>query len=213
MVCFGYLRVSTEKQAIDNNKNEIEKKANELGFNHVIWISETVSGRKSWEKRKLGEEFNNRMKAGDTIIMAEYSRIGRDFLNSMSFIAECRKKKINVVSVIGDIPLNNDANSNLLMAVGAWKAQTERELIAYRTKVGLDCAKKRGVKLGRKSGIMKLDNDPINIERIREDINIGVKQYIIAKKYNCSTITLRKFIKKHNINEKNSAPPTELERF
>lgn len=197
MVCFGYLRVSTEKQDVDNNKVEISKLAKEKGYDNVIWISETVSGRKDWKRRKLGEEFK-KMKSGDVIIMAEYSRIGRDFLNSMSFINECRINNINVFSTVGDIPVNYDANSNLLMAVTAWKAQTERELIAYRTKIGLDAAKSRGVILGRKK-MMVLDKDPLNVERIREDIKKGIMLKNIAENYKCSTVTLRKFINKHQL--------------
>ena len=197
MVCFGYLRVSTEKQDVENNKKEIEKLAKIKGYDTVIWISETVSGRKDWNKRKLGEEFN-KMKSGDMIIMAEYSRIGRDFLNSMSFINECRNKKISVLSTVGDIPINSDANSNLLMAVTAWKAQTERELIAYRTRIGIQCARDKGSILGRKK-IMILDKEPANVERIREDIKRGVMLKQIALNYKCSTVTLRKFIKKHEL--------------
>jgi DNA invertase Pin-like site-specific DNA recombinase len=199
MVCFGYLRVSTEKQDVDNNKVEITKLAKSKGYDNVIWISETVSGRKDWNKRKLGEEFR-KMKSGDVILMAEYSRIGRDFLNSMSFINECRNKKIEVYSTVGDIPINNDANSNLLMAVTAWKAQTERELIAYRTKIGLACAKARGSVLGRKKEMI-LDKDPANTERVKEDIKKGIMLKNIASTYNCSTVTLRKFIKKHNLKQ------------
>jgi len=197
MVCFGYLRVSTEKQDVENNRNEISKLAKSKGYDNVVWISETVSGRKDWNKRKLGEEFK-KMKAGDIIIMSEYSRIGRDFLNSMSFIHECRNKKIEVLSTVGDIPINNDANSNLLMAVTAWKAQTERELIAYRTKIGIACARARGSILGRKK-VMVLDKDPLNIERIREDIKKGIMLKNISENYKCSTVTLRKFINKHNL--------------
>jgi DNA invertase Pin-like site-specific DNA recombinase len=133
--------------------------------------------------------------------MSEYSRIGRDFLNSMNFINECRNKKITVVSTVGDIPVNNDANSNLMMAVTAWKAQSERELIAYRTKNGIAAAKARGSVLGRKKEMI-LDKDPVNIERIREDIKKGIKYIAMAQKYNCTTVTLRKFIKKHELKNK-----------
>lgn len=197
MVCFGYLRVSTEKQDVENNKAEILKLAKSKGYDNVIWISETVSGRKDWNKRKLGEEFK-KMKSGDMIIMAEYSRIGRDFLNSMSFINECRNKKITVLSTVGDIPINNDAISNLLMSITAYKAQTERELISYRTRIGLQHAREKGSILGRKKEMI-LDKDPANIERVREDIKKGIKYIVMAKNYNCTTVTLRKFIKKHNL--------------
>ena len=44
---YGYLRISTDKQNIENNKKEILLMANNLGFNNnVIWIDETVTGTK-----------------------------------------------------------------------------------------------------------------------------------------------------------------------
>jgi DNA invertase Pin-like site-specific DNA recombinase len=197
MVCFGYLRVSTEKQSVDNMREEIIKLSKEKGYDHVVFISETISGRKDWKKRMLGKEFE-KMHKDDCIIMSEYSRIGRDFLNSLSFISACREKGIKLFSVIGDIPAENDANSNLMMSLTAWKSQQERELIAYRTKIGIASAKARGSILGRKKEMI-LDKDPANVERIREDIKRGIKYRMIAKTYNCTTVTLRKFINKHNL--------------
>ena len=95
MTVYGYLRVSTEKQSISNYKSEILLLANDKKLGNVIWIEETVSGRKDWRKRVLGKEFE-KMVEGDIIIMSEYSRIGRDFLQSLEFLAECKRKKVNV---------------------------------------------------------------------------------------------------------------------
>lgn len=199
MVCYGYLRVSTVKQEETNYKASILNLANEKELGKVTWISETVSGRKDWRNRLLGKEFEQ-MKEGDTIILAEFSRIGRDFFNSMMFVDECRKKKIHIISVNGDIPQTNDANSNLLLSVTAWKAQMERENIAARTKIGIAAAKARGVKLGRKTGMI-LDKDPDNVNKIKEMIDNGVKLGFIAKKFECTRATLWKFIKNHHIGD------------
>lgn len=198
MVCFGYLRVSTKKQDIDNNKSEILLLANQKEINGPIkWIQETVSGRKDWRKRVLGKEFD-KMKEGDIIIMSEYSRIGRDFLQSMEFLAECRRKKIEIYSTLGDIPLDNSASSNLLLAITAWKSQVEREHLSYRTKVGIKAHKEAGSILGRKKGML-LDKDPENINKIKEMIDKDMKIKAIAKELGVSIQTLRKFIKKHNL--------------
>lgn len=197
MVCYGYLRVSTVKQEEANFKSAILNLANEKELGKVIWISETVSGRKDWRKRELGKYFE-KMVSGDTIVMGEFSRIGRDFMQSMMFIDGCRKKNIKVYSTIGDIPMNNDATSNLLLAMSAWKAQVERENIAYRTKIGIAAAKERGSILGRKRE-MVLDKDPNNVEKIKELVNKGIKLSRIAKDLNIARSTLYKFIKTHSI--------------
>lgn len=198
MVVYGYLRVSTNKQEETNFKASIIELAHQKGlYEQIIWISETVSGRKDWRKRLLGAEFE-KMKKGDTIIMAEYSRIGRNFLQSMEFLSECRRKGVNVYSTLGDIPIKDDATSNLLLAVTAWKSQTERENIAYRTKVGLAASKAKGIPLGRPK-ISNLDRNINNIRLIQEQLNNGVKLKVICSNFHCSAPTLRKFIKTHNM--------------
>lgn len=197
MVCFGYLRVSTKLQDIENNKNEILNLANEKNLGQVIWIQEKVSGRKDWRKRILGKEFL-KFVDGDVLIMSEYSRIGRDFLQSLEFISECRRKNVIVYSTIGDIPYNNDANSNLILAVTAWRSQVERELISYRTKVGIKAHKDAGSIIGRPKK-MKLDKDPNNVNKIKDMIDKGYKLKNIAIEFNVSNATLWKFVKKYNL--------------
>ena len=197
MVCYGYLRVSTGKQMIDNMKAEILLLANSKQLGNVLFIQETVSGRVDWKKRVLGKEFE-KMKDGDVLLMSEYSRIGRSFLQSLEFLSECKRKGVKVYSTIGDIPLNDDANANLMLAVTAWKAQVERETLAYRTKIGIQEAKNRGSVLGRKK-MMILDKDPNSVNRIQGMLNKDMRLRTIAKENKCTYPTLKKFIKKHNL--------------
>jgi len=202
MTIWGYLRVSTIQQSINTNKEEIKKLVYEkqLGFIEPDnWIQETVSGRKDWRKRKLGEAFQ-RMQNGDILVMSEYSRIGRDFLQSIEFMSECRRKNITIYSTLGDIPINNDAISNLMLSINAWKAQTERETLAYRTKIGIQHARENGSILGRKK-VMVLDKDEKNLIKIKQMLSENHKMTTIAKEMKCTTATLIKYIKLHNLKE------------
>lgn len=200
MTVYGYLRVSTIKQEETNYKASIIELVNSKKLDsNIVWIGETVSGRKDWRHRLLGKEFE-KMKKGDVIVMAEYSRIGRDFLQSMEFLSECRRKGIMVYSTLGDIPMNNDAESNLMLAVTAWKAQCERENIAYRTRIGIAAHKAAGSILGRPKK-MVLDNDINNIRKIKEELDNGVKLKAICKHFKVTMPTLRKYINLHKLKE------------
>ena len=51
---YGYIRVSTDKQTVDNQRFEIEKFCLKNNLKIGQWIEETISGAKSPEKRLLG---------------------------------------------------------------------------------------------------------------------------------------------------------------
>lgn len=209
MTIYGYLRVSTEKQFITNYKNAILAYANEHKLGNIEWIQETVSGRKHWQKRLLGDFFINKMKSGDCIVTSEFSRIGRDFLNSMQFVAEAKQKGIKLISINGDIPDDDSATSNMILAMTAWKNMTERELIATRTRIGIQAARERGKTIGRPKGFSKLDKDMNNLRNIREELEKGVKLKAICEHYKCTMPTLRKYIKKNNLKSNEEIPKKE----
>ncbi len=51
---YGYIRVSTDKQTIENQRFEILKFTDEKKLAIDKWIQETVSGTKKIAERKLG---------------------------------------------------------------------------------------------------------------------------------------------------------------
>jgi DNA invertase Pin-like site-specific DNA recombinase len=51
---YGYIRVSTERQTVDNQRFEIERFCLKNNIRIEQWIEETISGTKSPEKRLLG---------------------------------------------------------------------------------------------------------------------------------------------------------------
>ena len=61
----GYLRVSTGKQNLANQQDEIRRFAESRNFTVNSWVTEVVSGKKNERERKLGTLLK-RMKPGDT---------------------------------------------------------------------------------------------------------------------------------------------------
>ena len=76
IMIIGYLRVSTEKQNPENQRDEIRRFAQEKAFQIDSWVVETVSGKTARKKRKLGRLLR-KMQKGDTLIVTEISRLSR----------------------------------------------------------------------------------------------------------------------------------------
>ena len=70
MAVVAYLRVSTEKQFLENQREEIIRFAEKKGLSIDRWYTETVSGKVSSKERKLAGLLD-RMKPGDSLIITE----------------------------------------------------------------------------------------------------------------------------------------------
>lgn len=192
---YCYLRVSTEKQDLNNNKGEILLKVNELNLNskNIIWIEEIVSGMKIWKSRELGKiQFNK----GDVFITSELSRVGRTMTQIMGFISNLMEKGVKIYFTKSKFNIDGSINSQVLIFAYSLCSQIERELIATRTRDALQNKKNKGEILGRPKNKMILDN---KVDEIKKQIDDGIKLKVIAKKYNSSQTTITKLIKKHNL--------------
>lgn len=200
---YGYLRVSTEDQNLDNNKNVIQKKKDELELiGQIEWIEEKISGTIHWEKRELGKLLN-KMKDGDVLIISELSRISRKSLEISEFLSKAIRKGIVIYSL--DIPKPIDGSLESMMYVNgfAFGAQLERERISTRTKIALEKRKSAGQKLGRPEGKGKSKLDP-HKDKIKEMINMGITLKRISEDYKVTIQTMCTFIKKNNLKPKKS---------
>lgn len=198
---YGYLRISTDKQDINNNKAEILLKANSLNLtSNVEWIEETISGTKDWNKRELGKLLN-KINKGDIIITSELSRFARTIQQIMEFIGECAKKGVLIYCTKTDFKIDNSVQSQMIIFAYGLSAQIEREMISSRTKSALNTKRNQGVVLGRRKGVSVLDKNPNTKGEIKQLIKDGVKLKKIAEKYNVTYETLHSYIKKHNLKE------------
>ena len=149
---YAYIRVSTDKQTVENQRFEIEKFARIRELNIDKWISETVSGTKSAKKRKLGSLIK-KLKKGDTLIASEISRLGRRLMEVMSILNTLMQKNITVFTVKEKYELGNNIQSQILAFAFGLSAQIERDLISQRTKEGLARRVAEGQKLGLSGNI------------------------------------------------------------
>ena len=143
---YGYIRVSSDKQTVENQR--FEKKQN---ICIEGWIEETISGTVSPQKRRLGTLIR-KVRKGDVIICAELSRLGRNLFMIMEILSYCMKKGCVVWTIKDNYRLGDDIQSKVLAFAFALSAEIERNLISQRTKEALARKRATGVVLGRPKG-------------------------------------------------------------
>ena len=89
---YGYIRVSSDKQTVENQRFEILRFCEENNLVVQGWIEETISGTKSYTKRQLGKLLR-KARQGDIIICSELSRLGRNLYMIMEILSICMAKE------------------------------------------------------------------------------------------------------------------------
>ena len=148
---YGYIRVSSDKQTVDNQRFEISNFCRREKLNIDGWIEETISGTKNYDKRKLGTLLK-RIQKDDLIICAELSRLGRNLFMIMEILNICMTKECRVWTIKDNYRLGDDIQSKVLAFAFGLSAEIERNLISQRTKEALARKKAEGVVLGRPKG-------------------------------------------------------------
>ena len=196
---FGYIRVSTDKQTVENQRFEINNYCCSKGITIDDWIEETISGTKNYSKRALGLLLK-KVKKGDFIICAELSRLGRNLFMIMEILNICMQKECIVITIKDGYTLGDDIQSKVLAFAFGLSAEIERNLISQRTKEALAKKKVDGVILGRpkgrKSSHVKLSGNEEKIIKMRDK---GYSKIKIAKKLRVHRNTLSKFMIENEI--------------
>lgn len=196
---YGYIRVSSDKQTVENQRFEIENFAKQNGFKIDGWIEETISGIKSYDKRQLGKLLN-RVKKDDLIICAELSRLGRNLFMIMEILNICMTKECKVWTIKDNYRLGEDIQSKVLAFAFGLSAEIERNLISQRTKEALARKRAEGVVLGRpkgkKSSHVKLSGKEETIRVLRQQ---NVSKCEIARIFGVHRMTVDTFIKENHL--------------
>ncbi len=148
---YGYIRVSSEKQTVENQRFEINNFSNKEHIHIDGWIEETISGTKAYNKRELGRLLK-KVEKDDLIICAELSRLGRNLFMIMEILNICMNKECRVWTIKDNYRLGDDIQSKVLAFAFGLSAEIERNLISQRTKEALARKKAEGAKLGRPYG-------------------------------------------------------------
>ena len=200
MAVYGYLRVSTKEQNSQYQKDMILNYANENNYVPVTFIDETMSGAKSYKNRELGKLLD-KLSSGDILLVNEFSRLGRSLLDILEIIKVVNEHEAQLIVVRDKLIIGDDMNSKLLTTMFGIVSEIERDLLKSRVKEGLDAAKARGVKLGRKPGPAKSKLDPYK-EKIQEYLDKEISKASIAKLLDVNKQTLYSFIKKHEMKKR-----------
>ena len=196
---YAYIRVSTETQTVENQKLAIREYAKYHRITKIQWVSETISGTKNPEKRKLGKLLDT-VNKDDVIIITELSRLGRSMTMILNILQMLLEKEVKVIAIKEGYELGDNIQSKVLAFCFGLTAELERSLLSERTKLGLERARKNGKHIGRKKGQLpkkyKLSGKCAYIKRQRIS---GRSKVSIAKELGVTCTTLNKFMKKYKI--------------
>lgn len=149
---YGYIRVSSDKQTVENQRYEITDFCRRNNIKIDSWIEETISGTVALDKRELGRLLEHVQK-NDLIICSELSRLGRSLFMIMSILNLLMEKEVRVWTIKDNYRLGDDIQSKVLAFAFGLSAEIERNLISQRTKEALQLRRQWGIKLGRPRGI------------------------------------------------------------
>lgn len=199
---YGYIRVSSDKQTVENQRFEINRFCEQHHLQVDGWIEETISGTMSYDKRLLGRLLQKARK-NDIIICSELSRLGRNLFMIMEILNVCMSKECRVWTIKDNYRLGDDIQSKVLAFAFALSAEIERNLISQRTKEALARKRSEGIVLGRPRGSVtaeekrKLEGKEREIEYMLA-MGVPVRQIAIHFKVHRNTVkafALRKGMK------------------
>lgn len=198
----GYIRVSTDKQEVDNQRAAINAAAASEGMK-VKFTEEQISSRK--EDRQIYKVIES-LKAGDTLIVYELSRLARSIGEIFSILEIIKKKKAAVWVLKPEIRTGgkNDLQSAMLVFAFSVAAQVERDLISERTKNALRARKAAGVKLGRPKGkgrkvVEAAEAAGIKLEQIQEWYKLGMNITNISRALKLDRRTVGAWLKDNGL--------------
>ncbi len=194
---YGYLRVSSDDQDVENQKSGVVKFAEDKKWIIDEWIiDDGVSGTKDPDKRQLGVLMEKCQK-DDIIICSELSRLGRKMLMVMSILEFCMKNGISVYTVKDNYVLGNNIQSSVLAFAFSLASQIERDMISLRTKEALAVRRKAGVLLGSPRNAKKIAR--VSEEKVKEMEKLaeaGTSISTIGRKFDLHRTTVGYYLAK-----------------
>jgi len=192
----GYLRVSSDKQTVDNQRLAILDYCQKNDLKVDDWIEVNMSARRTPTQRRI-DELLDRLKNGDCLVVAELSRLARSVGQIAVTVNTLLKNKVRFISIKENIKLNGrqDMQTKVMITMFSLFSEIERDLISERTKEGLRRARAEGKLLGRPKGTIgksKLDGKE---EEIKKFLKGGINKTNIARYLGVSWSTLENFIK------------------
>lgn len=184
----GYARVSTQEQNLDRQIDALMA----AGVSRKHLYCEKMTGTKA-DRPELNRLIND-LEMGDTVIIADLTRISRSTKDLLEIVQRIKDKGAYIKSLKDtwlDTTSSNPYN-DFLLTVMSGLSQLERDLISQRTKEGLASAKARGRNGGRPSK----QNE--KLEMVLALYDSGMKIADIVRNTELSRSTVNRIIKNHS---------------
>jgi len=150
-----YVRVSKEKQNLQNQTLKLTEYAKNRGFDVFHIYTDKISGSKDSRPALNHLMMDARERKFDSVLVWKLDRLGRPLQHLIQIIGEWKNLGIDFICMTEPIDTTSPGGELIFHIFGAI-AQFERKLITERINLGLDRARKQGKRLGRPPG--KKDN-------------------------------------------------------
>ena len=176
----GYARVSTEEQSLDVQLDALRQAGCERVF------TDKASAAKP--HRPGLSEAQSHLREGDLLVVWKLDRLGRSVKGLVDLVGALDQQGVQFRSLTDGIDTTTP-HGRFFFHMMASLAQMERELIAKRTKAGLDAARRRGRMVGRKRRMT-----PSKIASAKQLLGGGMSPREVAHTLGVSIPTLYRWV-------------------
>ncbi|RMD04920.1 recombinase family protein [Clostridium autoethanogenum] len=138
----GYARVSTTEQNLDRQLDALNK----AGAEEII--QEKITGTKA-DRPELNRLLD-KLRKNDVVLVMDLTRLSRSTKDLFNLVEQIEKKGANIKSLKESWLDTTTPQGKLMFTFMAGISQFERDLISQRTREGLEAARARGRKGGRR---------------------------------------------------------------
>ena len=178
MAKYGYGRVSSDTQDYAAQVEALKA----VGCNRIY--SEKASGKSTNGRPELAKLLKA-LSPGDVVVVTKLDRIARSSRDLHNIVRELHDRSCGFVS-LGDSWCDTTSDvGRFMLAIMGGLAEFERELIRKRCQAGIDRAKAKGTKFGRRPVL-----DASQRKRLAERYAAGETMAALAREYDCGEATI-----------------------
>lgn len=195
---FGYARVSTEEQHLENQIRWLEEQGVEKKNIFVDEVSGTTS---PYEREGFKQLLKAKIREGDDLYVFKLDRLGRKAQVVEQMVREFLDEGIRLHSKdLPNVPTDDDYGIGelvlkVMLSVLTFQAETERLYMLERQRVGIERAKQEGRYKGKKVKYSKDSDNPqgrVIYEKVVEALKNGGTIRGTAKKYGLGMKTVQR---------------------
>jgi DNA invertase Pin-like site-specific DNA recombinase len=172
----GYARVSSHGQSLDTQTDKL------TAFGCEKIFHEKKSGASTGPRTAVKDALEY-CREGDVLVITKLDRLARSTFDLQGIVQELERKKVDLVVLDQKIDTTTATGRLTFHLLGA-VAEFERDLINERRNEGMERAREKGVKFGRKAKLSEAD-----VAALREAHRAGEKRVDLMKRFDISKST------------------------